>query len=355
MRGYLYRLMTDQARGFMHWPAKLLLKGISFLYGWGAGAIAAGYERGAFKRYELGRPVISVGNITLGGVGKTPLVLCLAEYILKKNIHPVILARGYAADLSGKNDEAVMVQAVLPQVPVVINKDRVKGAQEAMLHHRLDIFLLDDGFQQWRVNKDIEIVAIDATDPFGNGSLLPRGILREPVESLGRADLFVITKTDLGQDNLARIRETLMNVNPKAPVVEAVHKPVAVESIQYRQILDLDWLKGQDAGLLCSIGNPDSFAKTVAGLGARVKKQFIFPDHHHYTTGDIQKIRQHCHEENIKILLTTAKDESKLKDFPELWTPDQGKTLQVYILKINLVLVKGQDEFFKRIDRLLLR
>ena len=356
MRQYLYLIINDQIGGPIPAFLRFFLKGLSFIYAFFVKVIAAGYEKGIFRRYELGRPVISVGNITWGGVGKTPLVLFIAEYLRKKNIHPVILTRGYmAADPSlkdlPKSDEVTMLQAALPDVPIIIHKNRIKGAQYALLHHKVDVFLLDDGFQQWRIFKDWDIVVVDATNPFGNGSLLPHGILREPLSALARADVLVTTKSDLGQNNIEKIKDTLKKIKPQTPVLETIHQPVKFENMADKKSREVSSFKDQDVAILCSIGDPKSFEGTIFSLGARVKKKFFFPDHHNYDAVNIAKILHECHAEKILVLLTTAKDEVKLKAFSELWQ----NNLEIYVLKINLTFLKGQDAFFHRIDSVFFR
>ena len=350
MRKYFYLLMTDQTHDPFSLIFKVFLKGCSLLYSLVVKIMVAGYEKGIFKRYDLGRPVISVGNITWGGVGKTPLVLWIAAYLRKKNLHPVILTRGYMAQAGARSDEVAMMRAALPEVPVVTNKDRVKGARYALLNHTVDVFLLDDGFQQWRVNKDLDIVAIDATNPFGNGSLLPRGILREPLRALSRADVFVVTKCDLGNDNVQQIAERLQGMKANAPVMETVHQPVGFESLSGRKKVATDAFKGKDVAILSSIGDPLGFENTVISLGVQVKARFIFSDHFRYDAVHIARLLNHCQQAKVDTLLTTAKDEIKLKSFLE-WP----KGLEVYVLKIDLHFLKGQDGFSRRVDSLLLR
>jgi tetraacyldisaccharide 4'-kinase len=252
-------------------------------------------------------------------------------------------------DSLGKSDEAAMLQAALPDVPVVVNPDRVKGAQRALLNHPVDIFLLDDGFQQWRIKKDLNVVVIDATKPFGNGALLPRGILREPLGSLSRADIFVMTKSDFGKNNVEKIKEQLKRLNPSAPIAETIHQPTGFENRRDGEIVDGRAFKDKEAGILSSIGDPLSFEKTIAALGVRVKRKFIFEDHHRYNEADVREIDRCCRWENIRTLLTTTKDAVRLKPFQDEWS----RELQVYILNITLAFLKGQDEFFRRIDRLL--
>ncbi len=352
MHDYLYSVITDQRRDLGAAFIKVLLLGFSFVYGLGVAVVKALYSLRIFPCHSLGRPVISVGNITWGGVGKTPLVEWIARYLKETDVQPIILARGYKASerQDSKNDEVMLLQENLPDVPVVVGKDRVQKAQEALAHQDGRIFLLDDGFQQWRVKRDLDIVVIDATNPFGNHRLIPRGILREPVNSIKRANLVVITKTDIGQANLSEIYRILKKKKVTAAVVETVHQPVCFQDLYTKEKLDLSVIKNQTVHSFCGIGDPDSFEETVRSLGAHIEKNFIFRNHHWYTEEDMRQVAESITSRGSAFVITTAKDAVKLKDYKDFWK-DYPKVL---VLKMQIRMVKDNEKenFCNRINHL---
>ncbi len=354
MQKYLYSVMTGQAHGAGAGCLRLILRLLSFVYGMIVRIIPLGYRAGILRRYHLDKPVISIGNITWGGVGKTPLVECTAEFIKQQDFKPVVLTRGYKGkQIDGRlmNDEAVTLESALDDVPVVAGRDRVKGAKDILKKQAVDVFLLDDGFQHWRLKRDMDIVAVDATNPWGNGFLIPRGILRESLSALSRADCFVITKADIGRAAVEDIKKRLQAVNPQAPVVETIHSPECFEGLRNTEELDLTFVKGEAVCAFCSIGDPESFEKTVRSFGAHLTKTFSFRDHHWYTPGDIQEMVDYCRSKNIQYIITTSKDAAKLREHADLF----GDDLHCLILKVKIQMLHGKEEFFDRISRLLHR
>ncbi|HOW34941.1 MAG TPA: tetraacyldisaccharide 4'-kinase [Candidatus Omnitrophota bacterium] len=353
MREYFFRLMTDRVNGFTASILKALLLLLSFIYGFLVGIILWFYRIGILRRYRLPKPVISIGNMTVGGVGKTPLVEFIAEFLKKNNLKPVILTRGY---MTGKlvslgpegrfSDEAKLLSGALKGIPVMVGKNRIKKAREAMNDYPMDVFLMDDGFQHWRLRRDLDIVAIDTTNPFGNGYLIPRGILRESVTSLSRADMFVLTKTDLGKQNLELIRDKLRAVNPDCPIVEAIHGPVDLTDLRVEgRKYPLSILKGRSIGAFCSIADPRSFEALLVNLGAEVRKTFSFMDHHLYRLHDIKEIIRYCKENNAWTILTTQKDAVKLTKF----LGEFGSGLALLSLNIKIEITRGKEEFLKKV------
>ncbi len=357
MKKYFYQLATDQRNGFWAACQKGILFVLSFFYGLGVLSILWLYRVRILKAQKLSRPVISIGNITLGGVGKTPLTEFLASFFETKNVKPAILLRGFMPENPKKgglpivSDEAILLKESLPSVPVAVGGNRFKMGQEILSHVPVDIFLLDDGFQHWRLARDIDVVAIDALNPFGNGHLIPRGILREPKQSLSRANIIVITKADLGKDNLADIERQLKQINPRAIMAKAIHAPVSLDSVYQKEIArELSFLKGKSICSFCSIGDPDSFTESLKNLGANIKKHFSFMDHHVYTSEEIAKIAEACKRDAIQFVVTTHKDAVKLKSYEKLFN---GLTL--LSLKIKIEIIEGQNEIFSRLSALHIR
>ena len=355
MRKFFYRLATDQ----INHPAATLIKAfllfLSFIYGFCVRIILLCYRGNIFRRFSLPKPVISIGNLALGGVGKTPFVEFLAEFLKGENLKPVILIRGYMATprqsraFDTESDEANVLKESLNDVPVLAGRDRIKIGKEAAQKYPVDVFLLDDGFQHWRLHRDLDIVLIDATNPFGNRQLIPRGILREPLDSLRRADVLVLTKTDLGEENLKSLHKQLSLINPLCPIVETIHRPVLlVEMGQQKTVRDVSFLKGKSVFVLTGIGDPASFARSLRRLGAEIKKSFVFMDHHVYTRENIKAILEACDQKGCALLVTTQKDAVKLIKFKDQFQD----RLAVHVLKMKIEIVKGKDEFLARIYRL---
>ncbi len=377
MREYFYRLMTDQDQSPTGWIVKWGLQGLSLIYRLGIQAILWFYKIGLLKKKRLLKPVVSVGNITWGGTGKTPLVEWLVKYLKGKKIKSAVLIRGYMVKNRGGesilSDEAQVLQQSFPDVPILAGRDRIENAHRALEEFPLDVFVLDDGFQHWKLTRDLDIVVVDSINPFGNGCLIPRGILREPLKSLARADLFVLTKTDWGQENLAAIKKRLHLMNPDAPVIETVHRAAALIDLSDPFTKEsLEFLKGKTVAAFCGIGQPDSFIRLLKSLGADVVVLKTFGDHHTYDQKDVSALLDVYREKKIQTIVTTQKDAVKLTQFlrhseqspkgevknliPEeilRFAQDDGKKIQLLSVKIEIQIIKGYEEFCGRISRLL--
>ena len=349
MLNYLYALATDERKGFIAGLLKLLLYLLSLIYGLVV-RILIFFNR--LKPYKIDCKVISVGNITLGGTGKTPLVEYIAKYLKAKGHKVAVLSRGYKKRVTSyqlpvtsyemMGDEPYILMKNLKDIPVMVNKDRIKAARKAMREYSVDTIILDDGFQQWKIKKDLEIVTIDATCPFGNQHLLPRGILRQPLSTLKRADIFVLTKTNLNPD-IQDIKDFLKPIiNPQAIIVEAIHKPLGFYRLgdERDTLLGSDTLKNKSVDLVCGIADPDSFENLIVSLGINVGLSFRFPDHHDYREKDLNKIVRETKEKNIDTIITTEKDAVRL--MPLSVSP--LARLSVFVLRIELKII--QDEIF---------
>jgi tetraacyldisaccharide 4'-kinase len=241
---------------------------------------------------RAGVPVICIGNITVGGTGKTPMAGWVVEVLKKAGKHPAILTRGYGGD------EPRLLEKL--GVPVIAEPDRVRGAALAR-GKGADVLVMDDGFQHLRLARDLDIVLVDATDPWGGGHLLPWGRLREPREALGRAQAVVITRIDQAPETVSRIREEVARLAPSALLAEAVHDPVGGEDLSGKKVL-----------AVCGIGNPEAFRRTLESLGAQVTLK-VFPDHHRYTTADVAAVNTL----DAGTVVMTEKDAAKLGVFPD--------------------------------------
>ena len=365
MLPYIYNLATDRHEGLVGAIVKSLLYLLSLIYGLAVRILIFIYF---LKPYRLNCKVISVGNITLGGTGKTSLVALIAQYLKEQGHRVAILSRGYkrvgsrfsvfgsrpntehrTPNTETMGDEPYMLKMNLGDVPVVVDTDRIRAAKLAIRDYGADTVILDDGLQQWRIKKDLEIVTIDATCPFGNRKLIPRGILREPLSSLKRADMFILTKTNLNPDN-QDIKDFLSSINPQSLIVESTHSPLGFYRLQERdKLLKLEALKGETVTLISGIADPDSFENLIASLGINIGSAFRFPDHHNYTKEELDRIIKNSKDKNIGTIITTEKDAVRL--LPYLLSTTYY-LLNFLVLRIELKMTKDEQEFYNRLLRL---
>lgn len=360
MKDYFYALATDKKRGFAAGLLKSILLFLSFVYALIIALVKSSYRYGILKRTRLNCKVISVGNITLGGTGKTPFVKMLAKYLTDNGHKVVILIRGYKRKqrdtqytcLAGRQaipntqrmgDEGYLLIKDL-DLPVVVGRDRIKTANVAIERYRPDIIILDDGFQHWRLRRDLDIVLINALLPFGNGRVIPRGILREPLSALRRADIFVLTKTNMVED-FKKTEDELKKIGPSSLIVESRHQPIRLYDVNGKNF-DLSYIKDKEVCIFSAIGDPESFSKMILDLGAKPKFKFEFRDHFDYCLGDLEKIINTCKGSEVKLLITTQKDAVKIAAF------NIDNTIAILVLEIELSLTKNRDEFYRRLSGL---
>lgn len=349
MRQYFYSLISGERKDWVVALARVVLIPLSWGYGVGVRWMRCGYESGIFAQKKVNIPVISIGNLTMGGSGKTPMAVFLANMLRTRRRKPAIIVRGYKPGIfqkiEGIADEQMMMAKALKDVVIVANPDRYAAAKEAVEEDQADVVILDDGFQHWKLKRDLDIVLVDCTNPFGNGSLIPAGILREPVSSLRKADIIVLTKTDKGK--VYEIRRQIEMHYPTALVVETVHMPESLTDIYTGKNHGLYRLNTAVV-VFCGIGDPLSFKSTVLSLGADVKEFFPFMDHHAYELKDMQKIKDACVTIGIRTIVTTGKDAVKLEPFREFWNG-----FQIYSLNIEIEMTKGEKEFISGIEHVL--
>ena len=357
-RDYIYSLMTDTAAGFTASALKFLLFLASFLYFLAIKIISALRGWGLLSTTHLEAKVISIGNLTVGGTGKTPLVELVADSLFERGKKIAVLTRGYKlspkgedADPNREGDEPALLRRNLPRINILVGADRIKNGRAAIRDYGADILVLDDGFQGWGLSRDIDILTIDATNPFGNGHLLPRGILREPVEHMVRANIFVITKTDAAtQQEIEAIRVKIRSLNPQAFIVSSVHRPSRVNAFGGGENLTVDWIKGKEFAAVCGIADPAYFTKALKNAGAVIKERIVFEDHHPYSFQDIADIADRCRQVSVKRIITTEKDMIKLKPLMERHAASfEGYGLEFFALGIRIEIVNDYDKFMERL------
>ncbi len=272
-----------------------------------------GYDHSILTVKKASAPVISVGNLTLGGTGKTPLVAWLAHWFAQHNKKPAIISRGYKAKTGQLSDEAEELKILLPTVPHYANKQRIIAAGEAVTKGS-DVLLLDDGFQHRQISRDLNLITIDATDPFGCNRIFPRGLLREPLWGLKRADALVLTRTDqVSIKTRNEIQEQCFQFvgSHDKPWIETEHRPSNLRLVD-GTTQPLKTLQDKRILSLSAIGNPAAFHRTLTTLGHEPVATLTFPDHHTYTTDDIHRISEETESVGAEIIVTTLKDLVKL-------------------------------------------
>jgi len=345
-----HKLISGQTRGFGASCLRFFLGVAAKLY---AAIIALrnlAYSKKWLKVHTAGAAVISVGNITVGGTGKTPLVVWLVKQITEnlklktKNYGCAVLTRGYKTTQNYSDEPAILTESC-PQAKVIINPDRVAGAGEAVSKFKANALIMDDGFQHRRLARDLDIVTIDATCPFGYDKMLPAGLLREPVAALKRADAVVITRCDqAGEGKLAELEKKLWYLNPNMTIARSIHKPVCTKPIDGSQI-SIDELKDKRILAFCGIGNPDAFFNTVNGLGCDIVGSKIYDDHYRYTDDCLADIYEQAGHLKADLILTTQKDWTKITRLATV-----KKDIPLAYLAIELKFISGEDKITQLIE-----
>ena len=362
---YIYQIAYGPETPFYGWLILGFLRGCSYLYEYGVRLKLAMYNVGLKKKEKLDCCVISIGNITVGGTGKTPTAQKMADLIKRMGYRVVILNRGYRSHwdkeigvVSDGNkifmtayeagDEAYLMAKTLPGIPVVIGKNRAITGKYAVEKLNAEVIIMDDGYQHWHLERDLDVVLVDTLNMFGNGCVLPRGMLREPLENLNRGDLFLLTKTDQSSVlSRMQLRKTIERYNAKAPVVESVHHPKNFVEIAdwYKGItqnhMDLSGLEGKDVMVFSAIGNPSSFEQTLSSIGLNIKEAVRYPDHHDYGMLEMQYISERASSQNAVAMITTSKDAVKI---PTEFIYS-AREIPLYILNMDIQVTDGFEEF----------
>lgn len=336
------------------------------------------YDKRIIRNRAIGCLVVSIGNLSCGGTGKTPVVEVFAKTLSQKGRKVAILSRGYRSKersffvkmmqkfnskkrevppkvvSDGKNllldsnyagDEPFMLASNLTNVAVLVDKDRVKSGLYAIDEFATDTLILDDGFQYLSLKAHINIVLVDSTDPFGNHHVLPRGILREPVKNIRRADYIFLTKSN-GGNHLRHLKAFLRHHNRRAEIIECCHKPLYLENVYLRGEREpLEMLKGKRVAALSGIACPESFETFLHRLGAELVTSQHFADHHRFTQQEIINFVNKAKKTNAEIIVTTEKDAVRL---PRLDRYD----IPLFFLRVEIDIISGQESFDQCISRI---
>ena len=372
--GYLVKLIQekgadqDQPGGINFLLA--VLKGLSLLFSAAVAIRYFLYRIDVLRRYPLGIQVISIGNVTAGGTGKTPVTEIFARTLAAEGRKVAILSRGYRRkeapwwqrlftqvvvpplvvsdgkhvllDSATGGDEPYMLASNLPGVAVVVDRNRVKAGRYAVRRFGCDTLILDDGFQYQRLKHSTEVVLVDSTNPFGNGNMLPRGILREPVRNLARADIIFLTKC---RGDVSAVKEEIRRYNQTAEIVECNHVPKSLKDVWSREEYPLSWLEGKTVCTLSGIASPKGFENSLRHLGAKVVWCERYADHHRYDSSEVLYALNRTADMGADALVTTEKDAVR---FPRLET----SPVRCLYLRIAIEILAGDESFDEIINRI---
>jgi tetraacyldisaccharide 4'-kinase len=343
-QSYLLDVVQGRRKGPIAALVKVLLSVGSLLYNGGLKLFLLPYRLGLRKQARLSNPVISIGNLTVGGTGKTPMTQLLCEFFVERGIKVCVLNRGYRGgnehgvgvvsdgkrvllDAKAAGDEAFMLAGLLPGVPVVVGKDRRESGRLAIEEFHPDAIVLDDGMQFYQLHRDLDVVLVDAQRPFDNGWTFPRGLLREPPTHLRRAGCVVITHADrVDAAELCELKGKIATLAPGKPVFTAAHRVARLQALDRSSEKAPDWLAGRRIAALCGLGNPAAFREQLERADAEVVHWTEFPDHHEPTLGELNEAITAACANEAEAIIVTEKDAVKI---PPLMRPIPFYALQV--------------------------
>ena len=341
-------LVSGRRRGPRAALARAVLRTLEFPYTAAVRLRNWRYETGKAKAHSASVPVISVGNITLGGTGKTPTVEWLARWFAERGVRVGLVSRGYGSPSGQPNDEALELAQKLPGVPHVLDPDRVRGARRAIDEFGCQLVLLDDGFQHRRLARDFDLVLIDALEPFGFEHVFPRGTLREPLSGWSRADALVLTRAELvDAPRRAEIRDRALAIAPRAIWLEATHAPRVLRTVRGDE-QPLESVLDKRVAAFCGVGNPESFRRALVDRGYELVGMRTFADHFAYPRHELDQLARWVGELEAGAAICTHKDLVKIG---HRWTSDTP----LLALSSRLAIVAGEPELSARLETLAAR
>lgn len=375
LESFAIDVIYDRRRDGWARPFAAFLWGLSLIFKSVVGTRIWLYRHGILRANHLGCLVIVVGNLTVGGTGKTPVVEKLARSLRDRGRKVAILSRGYKSkkeppfrkwlrwithtepekprevsngrevllDAHEAGDEPYMLARNLPGVVVLTDKDRVKAGLFAIKEYGCDTLILDDGFQYYRLKDHLQVLLVDKTNPFGNGHLLPRGLLREPINHLARASYVFFTKSNGEAD--PELEAVVRSYKPHLDPIECTHAPQYLQQIGGDEQRPLSDLEGRRVNALSAIAVPESFESFLEKLGAEIHRRHRFLDHHRFDEWELQEVARQAIADGVDYLVTTEKDAVRL---PANW--DFG--LPIFYLRVEIKILAGVDDFEAAVSRI---
>lgn len=333
-------------------PLRLILLFLSLCYRSAVSSKNLMYDLGIFRQIKLPCKVISIGNMTVGGTGKTPTVIALAKSLKEKGYRPAVLSRGYGGKARSAvnvvsdgskilmreieaGDEPILIAKSAEGIPVLTGPERLRTGRFAIENLKANVLILDDAFQHRRIFRDVDIVILNRELPFGNGFLLPRGPLREPTAALNRAH-FVIWRDSARDGCYPKYGE--QGIGWFLPVLSVYLKPKDIICADTGNVYPLESVKGKKVCAFTGIAAPEAFKRTIESLGWAVTSFIDFPDHYHYTEADISYIQKRCIDSSADVIVTTEKDGVRLTDFPNFLK-------DVFLLRVEMEMLPSREEF----------
>lgn len=370
-------VIYDRVRGRAVWFFAGFLRGLSFLFSGIVRLRLFLYETRILRNQPLGCLVVVVGNLTVGGTGKTPVVEKFARNLARRGRKVAILSRGYKSkkervykkfwrwmthgeetppkivsdgeqvllgSFEAGDEPYMLARNLLPcQVLVIVDKDRVKAGRYAIKHYGVDTLVLDDGFQYLPLKGRLNLLLVDKTNPFGNGHLLPRGILREPIEHLSRASYVFITKSDGRED--PDLRALIRSRNPGADIIECTHQPQYFRNIRSEEEHPLEWIRGRKVAALSGIATPESFEAFVVRYGAEIRYCERYLDHHRYSHLELERFYRNAARAGVSCVVTTEKDAVRFEH-------DFEPRIPTYYLRLEIEILEGAADFEEAVSRI---
>jgi tetraacyldisaccharide 4''-kinase len=360
--GYLLTVIQGERGGSAASLLRAGLSVLSFIYNAGLKLFLLPYRLGLRKQLRLPCPVVSIGNLTVGGTGKTPMTQWLCEQLLQRGLKVCVLSRGYRGgkehsvaivsdgkrtllDAGTAGDEAFMLAGLLPGVPILVGKDRRESGSLAVERFHPDVIVLDDGMQFYQLYRDVDVVLVDARRPFDNGWTFPRGLLREPPSHIRRASCVIFTHADRADAaSLQALQDRVRDLAPLLPTYTATHQMSCFRALDRSSEHPPTWPKDRRIGALCGLGSPASFREQLEQAGAKIVHWKEFPDHHEPTMGELNEFITSACGSEAEAIVVTDKDAVKL---PPLMRP-----LPFYALEMR-ISVSDEAEFLDHVLRAL--
>ena len=349
---------NNERPGFLLQPFLFILFILSLIYRCVCWVRKTLYRVGIFRTRRLDAMVISIGNLTVGGTGKTPFTIAVARYLADQGLKVGVLSRGYRGkrdqDIQWVSDgqrilanpgevgeEAYLMASQLDGVPVMVGRNRFKAGQKLLQQFRQDVLILDDGFQHIGLQRDLNLLIIDGSMPFGRlpvqGFLLPRGMLREPIRELRRASAVLVSRMEQC-DHYPEIIRTIKKWHPGMPVFKIFSSARRLVHLTNHSEKEVDYLAGKSVLAFSGIGNPDSFRTLLEQLGGKIVHEEVFKDHHHYSAQDVQDLLKQARRHTADMLVTTEKDAVKLREY-------FGADAPVWVLQIRMERVEDRQRW----------